>query len=64
MNLESLSIKQVTEIERLTKELLLAMRKAKLQDTPVTEALRVMEQELGEIRRTRFDAANPEYHSY
>lgn len=64
MNFETLSTKQVNEIERLTKELLLAMRKAKLQDSPITESLRLMEQQLGEIRRTRFDAANPEYHAY
>ena len=42
--------KLLTEAER---------RQAKL-----AEALRAFEIEVGETRRSRFDEANPEYHSY
>lgn len=64
MNLDTLSTKQLNELERLTRELLVAMRKSKLQEEPIVASLQEMESEIGKIRRTRFDAANPEYHSY
>jgi hypothetical protein len=40
------------------------MRKAKLQNEPLVETLRLFEFELGELRRTRFDDANPKYQTY
>ena len=40
------------------------MRKAKIQNEPLSEQLRLLEQELGKIRRERFDATNSEYNSY
>jgi hypothetical protein len=59
MDLEPVSQKQVNELERLVKELLVAMRKARLQSEPLAENLRLFEQELGDLRRKRFDEANP-----
>jgi hypothetical protein len=64
MNLEHVSQKQLGELERLTREMQDALRKAKLQDEPLLETLRLFEQELGELRRKRFDETNPEYRGY
>jgi hypothetical protein len=64
MDLETVSQKQANELEHLVKELLIAMRKARLQREPLAENLRLFEQELGDIRRKRFDEANPEYLIY
>ena len=64
MNLDTLSDKQLQELERLSKELLLVMRKSKLMGEPLAELLHQLEVESGEIRRERFDTANPEYSSY
>ncbi len=64
MNLDTLSDKQLQELERLAKELLLVMRKAKLMAEPLAESLHQLEVEAGEIRRERFDTSNPEYSGY
>jgi hypothetical protein len=64
MNLNEVSDKHLHELERLTKELLEVMRRAKLLDQPVTELLRHMETEAETARRMRFDQVNPEYRGY
>ena len=64
MNLENVSQKQLGELERLTREIQVALRKAKLQDEPLHESLRQLEQELSEFRRKRFDSENSEYRGY
>ena len=64
MNLETISLKQVNELEYRVRELLIAMRKAKLQNDPLAESLKLLEQELGKARCERFDAANSEYQAY
>jgi hypothetical protein len=64
MNLEAVSDKDLHELERLTVELLKVMRKAKLQDQPLIELLRLLEQETGKVRRERFDDVNPEFRGY
>jgi len=64
MNLDTLSDKQLQELERLAKELLLVMRKAKLSAEPLAESLHQLEVKAGEIRRARFDTSNPEYSNY
>ena len=64
MNLETLSQKQLNELEYCVRELLGTMRKAGLRNGPLVESLKLLEQELGENRRERFDAANPEYQTY
>jgi len=64
MDLEPLSPKHLNEIERLLRELLLAMRKANLHNEPLAKSLYEFETQIGEVRRARFDAANPEYTGY
>ncbi len=64
MNLDLVSDKHLHEIERLTTELLLVMRKAKLQDEELYELLKALETVTGNARRERFDAVNPEYRGY
>ena len=64
MNFENVTQKQMNELELLVRDLLAAMRKAKLQNEPLEESLRLFEQELEDVRRKRFDKANPEYHTY
>lgn len=64
MNLETVSKKHVNELERCVRELLYTMRKAKLNDEVLTESLRQLEKTLGEARRERFDAVNPEYRGF
>ena len=64
MNLELVSDKHLHEIERLTTELLLVMRKAKLQEESLYELLKALETETGNARRERFDTVNPEYRGY
>ena len=64
MNLENLSRKQLNELEHHVSELLNTMRKAKLQNEPLMESLKLLEHQLGETRRERFDATNSEYQAY
>lgn len=63
-SLEHVSAKHLNDLERSIQDLLAAMRKAKLKDEPLQEALRLLEQKLGKARRERFDEANPEYRGY
>jgi hypothetical protein len=64
MNLETLPDKHLHELERLTKELLEVMRRAKLLDQPLTELLRKVESEAEKARRERFDEVNPQFRGY
>lgn len=64
MNLETISQKQLNELEHCVRELLSTMRKLKVVDEPLVESLKVFEQKLAEARRERFDAANPDYKGY
>ncbi|HVU10126.1 MAG TPA: hypothetical protein VHD90_02565 [Phototrophicaceae bacterium] len=64
MDLESISTKQLNEVERLVRELQIAMRKASLQNEPLAKSLYEFETQIGEVRRARFDRANPEYTGY
>ena len=64
MNFENVPQKHMNELELLVRELLAVMRKAKLQNEPLENSLRLFEQELEEARRKRFDTANSEYHTY
>jgi hypothetical protein len=64
MNLEHASRKQLNDIEILVRELQIVMRKAKLQNEPLAEALKLAERELSQARRERFDAENPEFQGY
>lgn len=62
--LETVSDKHLHEMERLTKELLQVMQKAKLRDLPIIELLRQLESQAEKARRERFDAVNPGYRGY
>lgn len=64
MKLDAVSDKHLHEVERLTKELIEAMRRAKLLDLPLTPLLRALESEAEKARRERFDGVNPEYQGY
>jgi hypothetical protein len=64
MNLDNVSGKHLNEIERLLRELQVVMRRANLHNEPLAKSLQAFESEVGEERRTRFDAANPEYTGY
>ncbi len=64
MTIDSLSPKQASEIEQQVSRLLNTLRKAKLFDEPVYTSLQELEQQLGEIRRRRFDEDNTEYSGY
>lgn len=64
MNLEAISPKQLNELEHSLQELLTNLRKVHLQNEPLAKSLQEFEHELAQVRRRRFDAANPEYRSY
>jgi hypothetical protein len=64
VNLESVTSKHISELEQLTSQLLISLRKAKLHDDPMYILLQQLEQELGETRRHRFDNENSEYSGY
>ena len=64
MNLDPVYPKHRNEIEQLVSKLLATMRKAKVTDDPIYGSLQKLEQELGEVRRGRFDADKSEYFGY
>lgn len=64
MDFETVSDKHLHELERLTKELLEIMRKAKLRDLPITGLLRELESQAEKTRRERFDEVNPKFRGY
>ncbi|MFN8380247.1 MAG: hypothetical protein U0452_16430 [Anaerolineae bacterium] len=64
MQLENVSSKLINELEQLAQELQQVLRKAGLQNDPFAKALHDFEDELGQARRARFDAANSEYAGY
>ena len=64
MNMESISDKNLGELERLSRELLVVMRKAQLADTTLATLLTTLETEAGELRRARFDAQDSQYSGY
>jgi hypothetical protein len=64
MDLENVSQKHLNELELSLRELLILMRKAKLHNEPLAESLHLLELEIGNIRRSRFDEANSKYNGY
>lgn len=62
--IEALSQKQLSELETQVINLLVTLRKAKLTNQPIALMLKELEQELGDIRRERYDAANSDYAGY
>lgn len=64
MELETISAKLLNELEQHIREVLVTLRKAKLQHEPIALSLYELEQEIGRVRRERFDARNTEYKAY
>jgi antitoxin component of MazEF toxin-antitoxin module len=64
MDLDLIPQKQLNELEVQIRSLLVLLRKAKLQNEPVTELLQQLELTLSENRHQRFDSANSEYRGY
>ncbi|MBA3871155.1 MAG: hypothetical protein H0X30_18590 [Anaerolineae bacterium] len=64
MNFEEVNNKQLMDLERLGKELLEALRKAKLGDEPFYKELAKMIEETEVTRRSRFDAADNGYKGF
>ncbi len=64
MNFEEVSNKQLMDLERLGKELLEALRKAKLGDDPFYKELAKMIEETEVTRRARFDASDNGYKGF
>lgn len=61
MDMEQISDKHLHDMERISRELIDVLRRAKLQDTPLMEMLLDLERDAGKLRRERFDADNTEY---
>jgi hypothetical protein len=64
MKLENISRKQLNELEQQARQLMETMRKARLLDEPLFDALQTLAQALEKIRHEQFDQANSEYHTY
>ena len=64
MDFENISAKQRGEIEQQARQLLNTIRRAKLQNDSLVEALQQLELALGEARREQFDTNNTEYHTF
>jgi predicted nucleic acid-binding Zn-ribbon protein len=64
MNLDTISRKQLNDLEQQVKQLLGTIHRAKLENIPLVEALQQLEHELEEARRAQFDSINSEFHTY
>lgn len=64
MNLDHVSSKNLNDIEQLLVTLQLAMHKAGIKGEPINASLQEFKNVLEQVRRTRFDAANPEFSGY
>lgn len=64
MNFDSVNNKQLQEIERLAKELLVAMRKAHMGDEPLCKELARLAEQAGGVRVSRYDEADNGYKGY
>ena len=64
MNFDEVNSKQLQDIERLAKELLEALRKAKLGTEPFYKELSGLIEQTESVRRARFDATDDGYKGY
>ncbi|MBZ0306677.1 MAG: hypothetical protein K8I82_11475 [Anaerolineae bacterium] len=64
MNLENISPKNLNEMEHHVRDLITTLQKAKFEDKVLMEALTTLGNQIGEMRRERFDAENSEYNTY
>lgn len=64
MDVETVSLDYINQLEQEIAYVLKTMRRAKIQDHPAYTTLFDLEQELGDERRRRFDSENAEFSSY
>lgn len=64
MNLEGVSQKHRNDLEQQTGQLMVTLRRIKLENTPLIEALQQLALELELLRRERFDLTDSEFGSY
>ncbi len=64
MNLESLTDKQLNELERLLTELTHLMKQAKLTDDPLHATLTQLRHDAGALRQKRYDEHNSRFTGY
>lgn len=64
MDLNQVSIKHLGELEQQLTQLLKTMRSAKLSEEPIYSSLQLLEQQISQERRSRYDENNSEYHGY
>jgi hypothetical protein len=64
VNFEAVNNKQLQDIERLAKELLDALRKAKLNDDPFYKELAKLVEQTEVTRRARFDELDTGYKGF
>ncbi len=64
MNLETVSQKHLNILEQQVGQLMVTLRKTKLQNAPLLEALQQADLELQQFRRARFDVTDSEFGSY
>lgn len=64
MDLQHISKKRAAELEQQITTVLKTMRSAKLSEMPLYVSLQELEQELGNIRRNRYDETTSEYSGY
>jgi NAD-specific glutamate dehydrogenase len=64
MNFETISQKQLNDLEQQVSQLLTTIRRSKLDNEPLVAALQELARELEQDRQRRFDTANSEYSAY
>jgi hypothetical protein len=64
MNLETVSQKNLNVLEQQVGQLMVTIRKTKLDNAPLIEALQKLDIELQNFRRERFDVTDSEFGSY
>jgi hypothetical protein len=64
MNLETISRKQLNDLEQQVRQLLITIKRAKLENNLLVENLQQLGHELEQVRCRRFDAVNSEYHTH
>lgn len=64
MTLDTLPKKQLQELESLSAQLLLLLKKVKDEYETLYTGLEALNQAAGEIRRARYDSDNGEFSSY
>ncbi len=61
---QALSQKQLSELETQVLNLLVTLRKSRMNNEPVALLLKELEQVLGDVRRERYDAVNSDFVGY